>query len=69
VHEHVAYHSLHPMHCIFVSVSYLHICDRSHGARTRGAAGASTPVHLTIILEIVLFFFYLVYDYWMCIKL
>jgi hypothetical protein len=82
VHEHVAYHSLHTMHCIYVSVSYLHICDRSRGTSTHGATGASTsrdrwlrarsrqaPVHLTIILEFIfLFFFYLVYNSWMRIK-
>jgi hypothetical protein len=42
VHEHVTYHSLHPMQCIYASISYLHVCDRSHGARMRGATGAST---------------------------
>jgi hypothetical protein len=25
MHEHVVYHFLHPMHCIYVSVSYLHV--------------------------------------------
>jgi hypothetical protein len=48
MHEHVAYRSLHPMHYIYISVSYLHICDRSLGAKTRGTTEAST-----IILEFI----------------
>jgi hypothetical protein len=34
VHGYVAiasYHSLNPMHCNYVGVSYLHICDRPRG--------------------------------------
>jgi hypothetical protein len=31
-----------PCIAFFVGVSYLHICDRPRGARTRGATGAST---------------------------
>jgi hypothetical protein len=27
------------------------------------------PVHLTTILEFILFFFYLIYDSWMCVRL
>jgi hypothetical protein len=65
VYEYVGYHSWHPTHCIYVSVSYLHVCDRSRGARICGTTGASTSwvrwlwarprqalVHLTIILEL-----------------
>jgi hypothetical protein len=33
---------MHPIHCIYVGASYMHICDRPHEARTRGNAGAST---------------------------
>jgi hypothetical protein len=71
VHEHVVYHFLHPMHCIYVGISYLHICDRSRGARTRGASGASTSrgrllrarprqalVHLTTTLEFIFVILY-----------
>jgi hypothetical protein len=29
----------------------------------------NAPVHLTTILEFILFFLYLIYDSWMCIKL
>jgi hypothetical protein len=56
-----------PMHYNYVGVSHLHICDRSHGARTRGTVGASTNrgcqhparqrqvlVHLTKIFEFTL---------------
>jgi hypothetical protein len=62
--KHASYHSLHPMHCIGVHDSYVHPCDRSHGARTQGTSGVSTsrdrwlrarprqaPVNLTEILE------------------
>jgi hypothetical protein len=70
------------MHCIYVSGSYMHNNDRPRGARTQATAGASTsrgrqpqarsrqaPVHLTTIIEFILFFLYLNYDHWMCIKL
>jgi hypothetical protein len=62
-----SYHSLHPMHCIGIHSSYVHLRDRSRGAWTRGTSGASTSrdrwlrararqalVHLTKILK----FFY-----------
>jgi hypothetical protein len=79
VHEHVAYHSLHLIYCIYVSVSYLHIFYRSHGARTRETTEASTsqgrwlrarprqlPVHLTTILELF-YFFYILFMILVCV--
>jgi hypothetical protein len=37
-----SYCTLHPIHCIYVHVSYLDIYDRPRRARTREATGAST---------------------------
>jgi hypothetical protein len=67
VHNYAAYYPLHHIYYIYVSVSYLHIYDRSRGARTRGTIGASisqgrwlrakprqAPMHLTKILEFIL---------------
>jgi hypothetical protein len=43
VPEHVAYHSLHPMHCIYVSVSYLHIAI-DHAEQGRVEPSEPAPV-------------------------
>jgi hypothetical protein len=43
VPEHVAYHSLHPMYCIYVSVSYLHIAI-DHAEQGRVEPSEPAPV-------------------------
>jgi hypothetical protein len=82
VHEHIVYHFLHPIHYIHVGISYLHIAI-DHAEQGRAEPPEPAPVetadyeqdqrqalvHLTTILEFVLFFFYLNCVSWMCIKL
>jgi hypothetical protein len=66
VHEHVAYRSLHPMHCIYVGVSYFAIDHTEQGreeppepARIEGGKNeqdhgkprCNTPKSLSFIFE------------------